>query len=296
MEIKSIIGIFNDWFNKLKPKERRMFIIFIAVLFFCLYFALYVNPALKKISSFKKQEREAKSRALILTSQFPEVDKVRIELDSLKTNVDSMKLKSADIESKLLGENQVPKLLTELVKCSLGSKIDFQSVKQKSESDKEGFLRLYIDIKFEASYEDAVNYIKKVEGISPFVKVAEINLAQSKNDPRNLVNVSLRLSAILGMLETKQATFAVSGQPEVPKLNIGRSPLTPRFGIGTTKKKTLKLTGITYRQGPGFSSAIINDTVVKAGDEIEGCKVESILFDSVEINDGMETKILKVER
>ena len=68
--------------------------------------------------------------------------------------------------------------------------------------------------------------------------------------------------------------------------------------LRNVKVKTgkFKLVGITYRGEGGISSAIINDTIVKAGDEIEGHKVEKILLDSVVINDGTESSELRVER
>jgi hypothetical protein len=93
-----------------------------------------------------------------------------------------------------------------------------------------------------------------------------------------------------------QAELSFSKPSDKKTLLIERNPLMS--GIATDepgRKETLKVTGITYRTH-GISTAIVNDTVVKVGDELEGQKIESILFDSVVINEDGQSRILKVER
>jgi Tfp pilus assembly protein PilO len=296
MDIKLLMEVFRNWFNKLKPKDRFLFIVFMLFLLVASYFQMFIRPAFNRIASLQKQQQESKKRERSLVSQFPDMDKAQKELEGIKKNVEAMKLKAADIEEKLVGVTQVPKLLAELVKCADGLTIDFQSVKQKIEASKDGINRLNVELKFESSYENAANYIKRTEGISPYVKVAEIDLAQSKNDPRNLINVSLQLSAILAYEEEGRVElFQPSAQGQTGKLSIGHSPLMPTFNVGQVKRKKLELTGITYRPEAG-STAIVNDTVVKIGDVIEGRKVLSILADAVVLDNGIDKETLKVER
>ena len=295
MDIKPLIGTYKDWFAQLKPRQQRLFITFIIVLCIYVYVGSFLKPTLKRIADLKKEERETKTRTQVLITQFLNLDKAKQELETLRAKVENMKIKTADIESKLLAESQIPQLMAEIVKRSQGLTIDFQSVNQKVESDKDGFSRLYIDLKFDSNYENAVNYIKKLEEISLFAKVEEIDLVQSKLDPRNLINAALRLSAIMGA--GTQADLDLSPYPDTAaKISISRSPLAPKFIPGQAKKEILTLTGITYRGKGKDSSVIINDTVVKVGDTIEGQKIERILFDSVVVNDGIERRTLKVER
>ena len=272
-----------------------LFIALFIVIFFSFYLKLFLKPTREKITRLKKQQEENEKRRQSLLSQFPDVAKAMLELEDFQQKINKMKGQSVDVEAKLLNARQVPGLLTELVKSSQELSVELQSVKQKLELDREGFSRLQLELSFESNYENAVNYIKKTEEISPYLKIGQIDLAQSKNDPRNLVNVSLRLEAILALTENTQAELPLPSLLEQgEKLKISRSPLKPWLSPASTKKERLKLIGITYRLNG--STAIINDTVVKTGDEIEGQKVESILADSVIINNGIETKTLKIER
>lgn len=279
-------------------RQRSLFIIFALIAGLSFYLNGFLKPALTKISKSTKQEKEYRAEARLLAAQFPDLNKAKAELDGLRRGIDELALKAANIENRLLDPAQLPLLLTEMIKCAQGLSLDFQSIEQKQEDNKDGFSRVYIDLKYEGSYADAINYIKRAEEIgSPFVKVEKIDLGQSKADPGKLISASLSLSAILARAQGARVelwTPATRG-PEA-ELKLSRSPFAQRFIPGQLKTKALKLAGITYRADGAISTAIINDTVVKAGDELEGQKVEKILFDSVVLNDGIESRELKIER
>jgi len=299
MDARFFLDIYNDWYRSLKQRERYLYILSAMALSALLYFSLFIIPVTKHIKEYKKEIADLGDKQKIILSQLPDVEKTKLEIAEQERVIKTMKLKAENIQSKLLGASQVPKLLMQLVQSAQGMPIDFQSVKQKTESpDKDGVSRLYIDLKFEASYENAVNYIKKIEEVSTYVKIDEIDLAQSKVDPRNLVSVSLKLNAILALSADAQGEFSYSVAKDAAtnKVIVQRSPLTPKISVGQVKKDLPRLSGITFRNQPLGSSAILNDNVVKVGDEVAGYKVESILPDSVMVNDGIESKEIKSER
>lgn len=299
MIIEALIGICRKRYSGLRPRERTALALLLAVAAIVIYTAAFFGPSAAKISGLKKQIEETNNRRLVLVSQSPDAAAAKLELEKLNQRIDRIKTETGEIESMLIGEGQVPKLLAELVRCAQGLAIDFQSVKQKVEADKDGISRLHLDIKFESSYPNTAAYVKRVEAISPFIKIGGIDLGQSKSDPRNMVSVSLKFSAILAYKEGVAAEFSprpAAAEDESAKLDITRNPLLSKYGRAGGRKKALKLTGITYYEKTSLASAIINDTVVKAGDEIEGHKIERVLWDSVVLNDGVESKILKVER
>jgi len=293
---KALLARYKNWFNKLKPNQQRLVIWAAALFSILLFFKIFLNPAFTQISQLRKQEEKNRSRIASLSEQFPDIDKTRSEIKEVEADIANNKRQAFNIESQLFGSPRIPQLLTQLVKCADNLSIDFQSVKQKIETSKEDFNRLYIDLEFDSSYEDAVNYIRKVEEISPFIRVEEAQIVQSKTDPRNLINSSLRLSALLAADSPEAEPFLSEGEDTGKKLSISRSPLMPKFSLGTSKKKPLKLTGITFRKEQQASTAIINNTVVRVGDEVEGVEVKEINFDSVVINDGAEDKVLNIER
>ncbi len=297
MDIQARLNLIKAKFTKMKAGERRMILALALALALAFYFRLFVKPALDQVAFLKKQAQDNRNRARLYQSQFPDLDKEKKELAKIRQDIAGIKENIRDIQSRLVGAEQVPQLLMALIKSAEGLRIDFQSVKQKVEADKGGLSRLYVDLKFDASYEDTVNYINNVEGVSDLVKIEEIDISPSKKSPRSLVTVSSSLSSILANNQAGESQLSLKApRPGGGKVTIKQNPLMPRLNLGQAKKKEFKITGITFRQGAGASSAIINDTVLKEGDEIDGAKVERISADAVIIMDGLESYEVRVER
>jgi len=294
----------NQWagkikgrYNNLTPKNKRLAVYLGVAILFWLYFSIFLKPNTDKLSELKKQNRQAKKQLDSLIAQFPEPQKAREELKNFNKELIDIKTRTKEIESKLLSVSSAPALLKELIKDAQGKKIDFQTVKQKIEPDKSGFSKLSIQLEFDAAYRDMLMYLATIEGLTDFIRIEGIELVQAKSDPMNLVSVSLNLSTLLSPEAPQQAGLSLPAARQPRAIELKRSPLTPSIKMGKSKKiKGITLTGITYRKSVSDSSAIINDTVVKAGQEVEGYKVVTISPDSVVITNGMESVDLTVER
>ena len=297
MNLKPLIGIFNNWYNKLNSGERRLFFAFAAVLAVSFYLSVFLKPTLDEVSRLKKLRQENQNRLEMLNSQLPSAPKLEQEIGIIKQNLKNLKLNIYDAESKLINVSQEQQLLTELIKHAQGLAIDLESVKQDIKEEKEGFARIYIYLKFSSNYKKLVSYIRKIEGISPFVKIEEMELAQSKAEPLTAVEATIVLSAILSYESGNQGQLSLSAKEAAGEVvSLQRSPFTPRFTTEKTKRKNLKVTGITYRENAAGSTAIINGAILKIGDQIEGVKIESILPNSIIIDNGVEKETLKLER
>lgn len=298
MRIDSLIEDVRSRFNNLTAKNKRLAVYLGIFILFWFYFSIFLKPNINKISDLKKQNRQARKQLDSLVAQFPDPQKAEEQLKDFNKEIIEIKTRTKEIESKLLGVQSAPQLLKELIKDAQGKKIDFQSVKQVIEPDKSGFSKLSIELEFDSTYKDMLIYLATIEGISSLVKVEGIELAQAKSDPANLVSVSLKLSALLSSVSQEQTGLSLSEKQEPRAIELKRSPLMPSIKMSKAGKKLkgIKLTGITYRKTAGGSSAIINDTVVKVGDEIEGYKVADISPESVIITDGMDNENLAIER
>ncbi|OGX45242.1 MAG: hypothetical protein A3G38_00800 [Omnitrophica WOR_2 bacterium RIFCSPLOWO2_12_FULL_51_8] len=297
MDLQARVNLIKEKFAKLKSGERRLILALAAALALTFYFRLFIKPAMGRIAVLKKQTQDNKDRARLYQSQFPDLDKERKGLLKIRQSIAQMKEDIRGIQSRLINAAQVPQLLMALIKSAQGLQIDFQSVKQKIEADRGGLSRLYIDLKFDAGYEDTVNYIRKVEGISDFLKLEEIDVSPSKKSPRSLITVSSTLSSILADNPAREGELPLkAAKVQEPKVTIKHNPLMPRLNLGQEKKKDLRVSGITFRSTAGASSAIINDTVLREGDEIDGATIERISPDSITVKDGPETYEVKVER
>lgn len=292
-----LIDMLRSWYKRLNPRERGLWIIFAAALCAFFYFNSFLKPTFSRITQLKKQEQETKNKMQLLTSQFPDLVKTGQEIEDIKKSGGIINLAIDDTQTRLIRISQGPQLLAALMECDQGLTIDFQSVKQKTETDKDGFSRLFVDLKFGSSFEDMIQYIKRIEEISAFVKIEEVDVIPSKTDVRNVVNASLTLSTILSDELSPPGELSLTGLHDSgTKLSVKHNPFLPRFALGQAKKKTLKLTGITYSRLAKASTAIVNGAVIRVGGEIEGQKVEKILSDSIVVNDGTESYTVKLER
>ncbi len=294
IDINPLVEIVRARLSRIKPKDRKLIVILVVCIFGSFYFSVSVRPMLNNIISFAKQQKELNAKTKLLVSQYPDLDKIKQEIENTRKDVGNTKKRALDTEAKLVSLKQVPQLLDSLMKAAGGLSVEFESVKQTIDTDNDGLERLYIDIRFDSTYESAANYIKNIEEVSPFVKIQSMELMQSKKDPRNLINVFLRVSALLAF--KPDALGELTAVEPGAKLSIVRSPLKSQFSADMAKKEVLKLTGITYRGQKAMAAAIINDTVVKIGDKVDGQKVEDISADSVVLDDGVEKTVLKVER
>ncbi len=64
-----------------------------------------------------------------------ELMKLEAEIEKIKKDIDSVQDKVSQMRKELMDDSQVPQLLTILIKCSKGKAIDFQTVKQKIETN-----------------------------------------------------------------------------------------------------------------------------------------------------------------
>ncbi|MFH0935368.1 MAG: type 4a pilus biogenesis protein PilO [Candidatus Omnitrophota bacterium] len=293
----------RQWYNgrvkDLNSKQRRLLVYLAAFLLCLFYFGLFFKPNLDKAAKLKKENRQAKERLESLIAQFPDPEEARKQLRENYANIEEIKSRAKEVEAKLLGISSIPKLVKELISSAQGKKIDFLSVKQQIQEEKNGYSRLDVELEFDSRYEDMLVYLAGIERISPFVKIEGIEVAQSQADPANLVTTSLKMAAIISPDSRLQGELSegASAAGDARKIDLKRSPLTPSITIGKAKKKKeLKLSGITFKKGGAGSSVIINDSVVKEGDEVAGWKVEKIMADSVTIGDGTESENLTVER
>lgn len=297
MNLKPLIDIFNNWYNKLKPGERRLFFAFAAVLAASFYLSAFLKPTLDEVGRLKKLKQENQNRLDSFKSQLPSHSSLEQEIGIIKQNLKNLELNISDAESRLINVSQEQQLLTELIKHAQGLAIDLESVKQDIKEEKDGFAMLYIYLKFSSNFKKLVSYIRKIEAISPFVKIEEMELVQSKAEPLTTVEATIVLSAILSYEPGNQGQLSLSAKEAGAEVvSPQRSPFTPRFTTEKTKRKNLKVTGITYRANGAGSTAIINGSILKAEDQIEGVKIESILPNSVIIDNGVEKEVLKLER
>jgi len=276
-------------FKKLKSKEKILVIGLVAVIAVSAYFNFIHKPMVKSISRYKFQTKKSKSRLRGLQEKLPQLDKQRQNIRFLESECQKMLGEIGEIESTLPSKKNVSGLLTELVQ--LGSGLKIVSVRQKLDEGKE-YPSIYIELKFKASYINTVNYLRRVESISPFLVIQELDIAEEETEvTRGGPAVRLILSSLLGETPIAEMVKAQEAEP----LTISRNIFVSKAKSAVKDREAdLKVDGITYdSKSP---TAIVNGEVVRIGSVIGSYSVKDIRPSAVVFSDGVEEYIVDMER
>ena len=150
-----------------------------------------------------------------------------------------------------------------------------------------------IEVNLSANYPDVIYYISRVESISPFLKVEEmdINEAKAKTSEEGGAPARLVVSSLLGDSAPDSFLKADEAEPAPVKRDILISKTKP---VEHLNDKDFKLEGITFNSNT--PTAIINGDVFRVDQEIKGFKVKKILPDSVVLTDGFSDHVLQLHK
>ncbi len=256
------------------------------------------KPLKKDGATYKFQTQKLESRLEELKAQFPTLEEQRGSIKSVEAENEKVDKKIVEIDRTIPSKNDASRLISEITRRA--TEFELSSVQQKME---EGgvYSRIYIELDFNTSFDKAVDFIKRTEGISPFLKIEEMSISEptAKSKAPGLA-VSMLLSCLLR--EDTEAAWApekkdrgVSEKP-VEVSNIFASRAKPAV-IDKKKEKTkaeMQLEGITYTAWN--QTAIINNDVVKVGMYVGTYQVKEIGPNIVILTDGVEEIALSIKR
>jgi Tfp pilus assembly protein PilO len=280
------------YFTKIGKRENILLGALLAVLFVSLAYRIFGESYFSEQKSFKGSLQKILDETASRKAKFPDIKTQEKEIGKLRQDYDSVLKQIEDLESKIPAAGSVSQLLGEVTRRAEGLGMDFESIQQNIEREKEGYLKLKLGIKLSAPYSSVVNYLSRLQNLSEYLTVEDIEIAQAKEGVARS-KTDLELSMLLlekGIdltLREKEAAFT--------PLVIKTDPFTSkRAGSSADKVKGLKLVGIT--SAGKDSTAIINDEVIKIGGQVGDWKVVQILPDAVTLSDGVETVSITLNR
>lgn len=277
-------------FKKLKPGEKILIITLTVTIGAIVYFQAIHKPLSRKVARFKFQIEKSQTRLDELKTKFPQIDKQRQNIYTLNAECASLFAEIDKIEKRLPAKRNTSQLLGELTRLAKGIKLT--SIRQKMEESEE-YSRIFIELKFIAPYKETINYIRKIESISPFLTIEELDISEPKGKKvKGGIPVRLIVSSLLSEVSFVEKLKAEEMEETIL---IARDIFVSKARPVTKIRKTdLKLEGITFNmESP---TAIINGKVLKVGSEIENLTVKQIRPDAVILTDGIEDHILSIER
>ena len=277
-------------FKKLTTRQKVLIIGLALAVGVSIYIQLIYKPTSRRIRTYRFQLLKTKGRLEELESKLPDLRKQKDNIDFLKIEFKKVEDQIEEMEGTLPGRGQTTQLLAELTRQANDLDIDLTSIRQKIDRY-EDYSRLFVELKFNAAYRDTLNYIRRLEAISPYLIVEEIDISEPKKIEETTA-VRLALLTLLGEVYVPESFKAPA---EGPPVEAGRDIfISSRSPVSKIRTSELKLMGITWRGER--STAIINNEVVRIGDKVGNLKVKQILLESVILTDGLEDFVVSIER
>ena len=280
------------YYTKLKKREKIMVAAVIAVISVSAYTQIFYKPLAESIERdiFKIEKLNTRLAKVNLgrtetSDEAERVAKLNTECSALLKEIDLL-------EKKLPSKQGMSGLIGEIVDLAKQEKIKIKSMRQKIQTGKE-YSMFFVEIRFDAPFHEAVRYIKRLETISPFLKIEEFEINNPiKETDKKKGLARLVLSSLLGDIPFSEKLKAkdIEGLPEKFR-DIFVSKAQP---FKSERKIGLKLEGITYNSE--VPTGILSGEVIKEGSEIKGFKVIKILPSEVLLSDGDQNYTLSLER
>jgi len=257
------------------------------------YQILY-RPQLAKLRKGRSEWSAARGQVSAMRAALPNLEQERRELQQQAKDVDRLRQEVAGAERQLISAGDLGHLLGALAKQGEGLQVAFESIKQHEEKTAES-PQAALDVAFTSPYEDLVTYLRRVERISPFLRVAWLDVTEPKGGPKAFGAARITLAIPLRASADEGGPSLDVGTQPVERISLPRSPFTSRQRPREeTERRKLKVTGITWRGEA--STAIVNDAVVRVGDKVDDFTVTRILQDKVILSDGAESYTVPLEK
>ncbi|MFH1855991.1 MAG: type 4a pilus biogenesis protein PilO [Candidatus Omnitrophota bacterium] len=277
-----------SFFKKLKRNEKILILLFCAFIGFNIYVNFIYKPITRGIKQYRKETQKLDKRLAEVKSNFPDTEKGKNRIELLKEESRNYSDQIDEIQENLPSKENIPQLLVGFSRQA--KDVSIISLRQKMDENKE-YSRIFIEVVIDASHKATVNYIRRIESITPFLKIEEIELwgaskGAKEGTGRMVFSSLLKESPSAKLLFPSEVTELDS---ESRDIFTSKSKKTSQ-----EQKKELKLEGITYNvDNP---TAIINGEVVKQNSRINGYEVMQIFPEQVIINDGAQDYTLEITR
>ncbi len=286
-------GGFPQW-QQLKPRERiRLFFLAGLWLLFAVYQVFY-RPQAHRLRQVRGEYESLHQQWSVLKSSLPNLDQERNEIDRQTQENLLFERELKSVENRLVRPADLGRLLGELTRQGEGLDIEFRSIKQNIRDDAE-LPQAALEIALTASYQDLVTYLHRVERLSSYLRVSDLEVTEPKEGqgPRTVGSARLVLTTPLRR-SGDPARLEALEQMERGKVPLSRSPFVSSARPADLQRlKSVKVTGVTLRGSA--STAIINDQVVHEGQQVDQWTVRKILAGTVVLSDGSESYAVSMD-
>lgn len=281
-------NFFLNYYKKLNRKEKILAAAFISVVFISIYMKVIYGPLSRGITEYRLQAKDLGNRLEEKGLKLPNEENKRENLAALVEEKEAYAKKLEEFKSKMPSRGSTSGLIGEFSRQAKG--IELISLRQRIEA-KEKQPHLFIEMKFEAPYKQSVNYINRLETISPLLKVTKAELSSPDKSGSQVIS-----QLVFSIPLASSGTGAKFEAKEAEPLSFSEKNI---FGLAKIEAKEEKandfqLDGITFHfRKP---TAIINGEVVAIDNKVDGFRVKEILPKSVILTDGQQDYSLVIKK
>jgi Tfp pilus assembly protein PilO len=273
-------------FNKLKDREKIMVIALGSVVVLVLISQVMLKPLSKESDRLQKKIHKESSRLEKMKDNLPQLDLAKDKIEGLRKDIGDLKDEVARRDSDIPSKKDTSEILGYMNEAAKTLSVD--SIHQEIDEG-DAYSRLFTKIDFYGTFKDAVEYVRRVEAISPQIKVEELVMENPKKQ-KSTTRIGKHFEMMVSVLLADESHFDMSealaravAKGAIDLRDIFQSDARPKT---IRKDIDLKLEGLTL--SPRISTAIISGEVVREGSVIKEYEVRKILNNAVVLFDGTE--------
>src|SRR3989338_1303926 len=165
-----------EW-SRLKPREKAAIAALAAFILFGVYAKMVQEPLAKKIAGYQSQIKKSQAQLADLRTKTPQDSEIADKIQGLESEEARLSEQIDSLEKKIPSRFNMARMVGEFTR--LAKEVKLESVKQKIVKD-QGYSHIVLEVKFYATYLNAIKYLASVESISPFLKVEEMEILEPK--------------------------------------------------------------------------------------------------------------------
>lgn len=282
-----------EWWRRTSPRERLGVVMLAAAALGFLGYRLVFQGQARQLDRGRAEWLALRQQVQVLRAALPDVEQERQRLPVLAAENEALEEALDQMQRTLITSGELTRLIGALTTRGDGLQVTFDAIKQhvREQADRP---EATIDVVMTAPYQGVVNYLRRVEALSPFLRVAKLEIAEPKDRAQASSRAAIMFVTPLAPTSEPGGLAHAMAIPPLLLLTIARDPFgSPHRVAAAATSLDLKVTGILWR-GAG-STAIVNGEVVRVGDMVDALVIRQILPDKVIVADGAETHELLLE-
>ena len=182
---------------KLPTKQKIALLVFIVLIEASLLIYFIYLPKHKELQNLRSELSK-------LQSEIDEKTRIANNLPKLQKEYDQLNIELAQALTELPNSKEIPSLLTSITTVGKSAGLDFLVFKPRSESPKEFYAEVPVDITVYGSYYSVANFFAAVASLPRIVNISSVTFSDIKNTNNRMMSKVTCLATTFRFLDKKE--------------------------------------------------------------------------------------------